>query len=283
MGATGSQVSAVGELMREWRRARGMSQLDLALEAEISSKHLSFVETGRAQPGRDMVLRLATSLDLPLRERNALLTAAGYAPIFRERDLDAPDMAPVSRALDLMLDHHEPFPALIADRLWNIVRQNRSSRRMFEMLVGEAQAAALRASGPPNLLRLAMQEQFLRPCIVNWNQVASTLLTRFRREVFAGRHDAALHGLLEELLATPGVPERWQSLDLEADVPPVLPVIVRKDDVTLSLFTTLSTFGTPQDVGLQELRIESYFPMDVRNGSILQKRRPASPRPDGLR
>ena len=261
MGATETTVSPVGELLRAWRRARGMSQLDLALQTEISSKHLSFVETGRAQPSRDVVRRLATTLDLPLRDRNALLTAAGYAPIYRERELGAPEMASVARALDFMLDHHEPFPALVADRLWNIVRQNVASQRLLAVLLGPTGVASLAQSGPPNLLRLAMRDE-MRAVIVNWDEVASSLLIRLRREVYGGRRDEALGCLLDELMAVPGVPDRWASLDLDVEAPPTLPVIFKVDHRTLSLFTTLSTFGTPQDIGLQELRIESYFPMN---------------------
>ncbi len=237
-----------------------MSQLTLALEAEISSKHLSFVETGRSQPSRAMVLRLATALDLPLRERNPLLAAAGYAPMFRARGFQTSDMHYVHRAIDFLLRQQEPYPALVVDRLWNIVRQNEPSRCLLLALLGSDAAEVLVGAGSPNLLRLALSDP-LRARIENWDEVARTLLTRFRREVRSGR-DEALTGLRDELLRVPGIPDRWASLELEVEAPPVLPIIFRVGDVRLSLFTTLSTFGTPQDVGLQELRIESYFPLD---------------------
>jgi transcriptional regulator with XRE-family HTH domain len=252
-------TSGFGDLLRQWRMRRRMSQLDLAGEAGISARHLSFVETGRAQPSREMVLLLSRALDVPLRDRNDLLTAAGYAAMYRETGFDAPAMAQARRALDFMLRQQEPYPALVLDRHWNVLQVNEGSAK-FQAWFLDEKAAAL--PGPPNAMRLMFHPEALRPHIVNWEATAASMIQWLHRDVVSGFGGAAARALLEELLAYPGVPRQWRTLDVEASTAPFLPIEFEKDDLTLRYFTTLTSLGTPHDITLQELRIESFFPAD---------------------
>jgi transcriptional regulator with XRE-family HTH domain len=253
------EESGLGRLLREWRARRRMSQLDLAVEAGISSRHLSFVETGRAQPSREMVLLLARALDVPLRERNALLTSAGYAPMYRETGLETPALAQARRALDYILRQQEPYPALVLDRRWNVLKVNEGSARVQAAFLDPAAVAEL---GPPNAMRLMFHPRAFRPHIVNWAATAASLIQWLHRDVVSGFGDTETRGLLEELLSYPDVPRHWRTLDLDASPAPFLPIEFRKGDVALRYFTTLTTLGTPHDITLQELRIESFFPAD---------------------
>jgi transcriptional regulator with XRE-family HTH domain len=249
--------SPVGRLLQHWRRVRRMSQLDLAVEARVTPRHVSFVESGRSRPSREMVLVLAAALDVPLRERNQLLLAAGYAPLYRETGVDEPAMSQVRAALERVLRHHEPFPAVVMDRHWDILMTNAAAAAMFAWLLGGE-----RAAGPANVLRLMFDPDGLRPFVANWEQVGEALVQRVHREAVGGVPDAQLAALLEELLALPGVPERWRAPDF-TDLPlPVIPVEFRKDRLAVSYFSMVTTVGTPQDVTAQELRIESFFPAD---------------------
>lgn len=249
-----SPSASFGTTLRRWRRSRGMSQLDLALTAQTSSRHLSFLENDRASPSRTMVLRLAEALDVPLRERNALLTSAGFAAMFRETPLDAAAMREVRRALSLMLDKQEPYPALVIDRGWQVVMTNTACARLMSLL-------DLGPGGQPlNLLRLMMHPAGLRSAIEDWEAGARMLLLQVRRELGAA-NDPVLASLLEEVLAYPGV------ASLEDQAPdsramPVLPLILSQSGLRLSWFTTITTFGTPQDITLQELRVEMFYPAD---------------------
>jgi len=234
-----------------------MSQLNLALRAGISGKHLSFVETGRAQPGRDVVLRLATALNLPLRDRNAALVAAGYAPIYRQASLEAPEMAPVRRAVEFILRQQEPYPAIAMDRLTFIYRVNRGADRFLRMCMGDA---AL--SRPLNLSRLLLAPDGLRPHIVNWQDVARITVARLRHEVSSVPGMPEAQAFLEELLALPGLPPECLIPRPEASAPPVVSTEFRKNGRSFRLFNMITTLGTPQDVTLQELRIECSFPAD---------------------
>lgn len=251
---------AFGGLLRRWRAARRMSQLVLATEAEISTRHLSFLETGRSQPSREMVLLLAGVLDVPLRERNELLAAAGYAPVYRETALGAPELGQVRRALHFMLAQQEPYPALVVDRHWNLLMQNQAASRMLGLFVDPAEAAQV--PGPPNVVRMTFHPRGLRPYIVNWEAVAGPLIQQVHREALGGIADEGTRRLLDELLAYPGVPARWRTPDAGAQSAPVLPLTLRKGGVAAGFFTTIATLGTPQDVTLQELRVECFFPAD---------------------
>jgi transcriptional regulator with XRE-family HTH domain len=251
--------SGFGRLLREWRTRRGMSQLDLSVEAGVSSRHLSFVETGRANPSREMVVLLSRALDVPLRDRNDLLAAAGYAAMYRATELAAPGMAQARRALDFILRQQEPYPALVLDRHWNVLQVNDGSARVQAAFLDTKAVAEL---GPPNAMRLMFHPRAFRPWVVNWEPTAASLIQWLHRDVATGFADAETRALLEELLAYPDTPPRWRALDLDASPAPFLPIEFRKGDLGLRYFTTLTTLGTPHDITLQELRVESFFPAD---------------------
>jgi transcriptional regulator with XRE-family HTH domain len=251
--------SAFGRLLRQWRARRRMSQLDLAVEAGISSRHLSFIETGRSRPSREMVLLLTHALDVPLRGCNDLLTAAGYAAIYRETGLEAPAMTQARHALDFILRQQEPYPALLLDRRWNVLKVNDGSARVQTAILDPAAVAEL---GPPNAMRLMFHPRAFRPYIVNWEATAASLIQWLHRDALSGFGDAQTRALLDELLSYPEVPRHWRTLDLEASTAPFLPIEFRKGELGLKYFTTLTTLGTPHDITLQELRIESFFPAD---------------------
>ena len=254
-----------GVLLRRWRVVRRLSQLDLALVAEISTRHLSCVETGRAQPSREMVLHLAEALQIPLRERNTLLVAAGYAPLYRESALDAPKLEAARQAIDVFTAQLEPCPVLVLDRYWNILRMNAGAQRFLALFPGCDSVT------PLNSPRLAFHPQGLRPFIENWELVAARIIRRVYREVADNPSDELLKCFLEELLTYPNVPSRWRTLDLD-DVPlPFLTINYKWKNSTLRLFTALTTFGTAQDIALQELRIESFFPADDGTRTVLNR------------
>jgi transcriptional regulator with XRE-family HTH domain len=248
-----------------------MSQLALAIEAEISSRHLSFVETGRSRPSREMVLLLAEVLDVPLRARNDLLSAAGFAPIYRERDLDGPEMAQFRRALDFLLRQQEPYPAIVLDRYWNILLANEGAGLLIELMLDAETADAL---GPPNALRLICHPQALRPSIINWESTAAALIQWLHRDLLRSA-DPGIRLLLDELLAYPDMPRNWRTLDLDAPSAPFLTIEMQKGDIQLMFFTTLTTLGTPYDITLHELRIESFFPADQPTDATLRRLNPA--------
>jgi transcriptional regulator with XRE-family HTH domain len=252
-------------LLRRWRSVRRLSQLDLALDAEISTRHLSCVETGRAQPSREMVIRLAETLQVPLRERNALLLAAGYAPFYRQTSLDTSEMDVARSAVELLLRQQEPFPALVVDRYWNVIRTNSATERLLALFPGCASIT------PRNGIRLIFHPKGLRPFIENWESLAARLVQRVHREVVANPSDAAMKNFLEELLSYPDVPSRWRMLDLNANPSPFLTIDYRRQGGTLRLFSTITTFGTPQDIALQELRIECFFPADEATRSFFSR------------
>jgi transcriptional regulator with XRE-family HTH domain len=250
--------SGFGRLLRQWRSQRGMSQLQLAVEAGVSARHLSFVETGRAQASREMVLLLARVLDVPLRDRNDLLVAAGYAPIYRATALDAPALGQVRRALDFILRQQEPYPAIVLDRHWNILLANAATGRLVAALLNPDVVTELGG----NAMRLMFHPRGFRPHIVNWEAAAAALIQWLHRDALSGFADPETRRLLDEMLAYPGVPSRWRTLDLDVSTAPFLPIEFRKGDLTLRYFTALTSLGTPHDITLQELRIESYFPAD---------------------
>ena len=238
-----------------------MSQHGLALDAGISTRHLSFLETGRAQPRREHVLALVRSLDIPLRARNEMLIAAGFAPVYRETALDAPGMEQVRRAVAFMLKQQEPFPAIVLDRHWNIVSSNPAMQR-FTALFLDARAAAL--AGAPNMMRLTYHPKGLRSWIVNWEETASAYIQWLHRDLLR-TGDPKSESLLEELLSYPGVPRQWLLLDLDALDTVALPFLsmeFRNGDSRYSFFTTIASLGTPYDITLHELRVECFFPSD---------------------
>jgi transcriptional regulator with XRE-family HTH domain len=247
-------VPAFGRQLRQWRDARHLSQLRLATEAGISTRHLSFLETGRAQPSREMVQLLTGMLDVPLGERNALLVAAGYAPAYGDRSLTAPDLEPVRRALEFILRQQEPFPALVLDGEWNIVMHNDAASRVFEPF-----RATLKT---PNVMRKVFDPDGIRPFIVNWPCIAECMMQSLHREVAATGSESVVR-LRDELLAYPGVPARWRTPDALASLPPLIAMQLRKGDMAMAFFSTITVFATPRDVMLQNLKIECFFPADA--------------------
>ncbi|PLP59774.1 transcriptional regulator [Mesorhizobium loti] len=255
-----TQISA-GTLIREWRTRRRMSQLDLAMEAEISQRHLSFVESGRATPSREMVLRLSEQLSVPLRQRNQILLAAGFAPSFGERSMTDPDLAPAMEAVKLVLKGHEPFPALAVDRHWNLVVANDA---LAPMLAGVSDPSLLQA--PVNVLRLSLHPQGVAPNIANLAEWRAHLLERLKQQIETSA-DPVLEALEEELRAYP---------TLSSTRPPkpetnaiVHPLRLRLGDTVLSFISTTTVFGTPLDVTLSELAIETFFPADEETRQAL--------------
>jgi transcriptional regulator with XRE-family HTH domain len=260
--ASPTATDAFGTHLRHWRQKRRLSQLDLAQEAEVSTRHLSYVETGRAMPSREMVLRLAERLSVPLRERNALLVAAGFAPMYRQRTLDDPALAAARRAVDLVLKGHEPFPALAVDRHWNLVAANSVLPRLLE-----GAAPALLAP-PVNVLRLSLHPDGLAPRIANLRQWREHLLERLEQQV-AVTGDATLAALHAELAAYP-VPEGAEAASAGGDLAGVVvPLQLRTANGMLSFISTTTIFGTPVDVTLQELALETFFPADAATADAL--------------
>jgi transcriptional regulator with XRE-family HTH domain len=252
---------AVGALLRDWRRRRRLSQLDLALEAGVSARHLSFVETGRSRPSAEMVVQLAEHLDVPLRDRNALLLAAGFAPAYGQRDLDAPEMGPVREAIDRVLRGHEPYPAVVVDRHWGMVAGNRA------IPVLTAGVAEHLLEPPVNVLRLSLHPDGLAPRIANLGEWRAHLLDRLGRQAVVSG-DPALFALHEELAALPGGPPA-AAPDLDAGAIAV-PLRLRAGDAELSFISTATTFGTATDVTLSELAIESFFPADEATAAAVR-------------
>lgn len=215
-----------------------------------------------------MVLHLAEGLEVPLRERNALLLAAGFAPLYREADLEDPELAPVHRALTAILRQQEPYPAVVLDRRWNLVRANEAARTFFEFLLGDRPAPQ-----PPNILKVMFDPDLLRPFVLDWERVAEALIQRVHREAVAGVPD---EGLIEELLSYPDVPARWRSPSPETPTMPLIPVSFARGGRRFDYFSTVTTLGTPQDITLQELRIECFFPVDAETERQARELRPAS-------
>ena len=252
--------SAVGPLLREWRQRRRLSQLSLALEADVSQRHLSFVESGRAQPSREMVLHLAEHLGVPLRERNRLLVAAGYAPVFAERSLEDPALEAARRAVERVLEGHEPFPALAVDRHWTLLAANRAVGPLI------AGAAASLLEPPVNVLRLSFHPDGLAPRIVNYAQWRTHILERLRHQVDVSA-DPTLAALLAELRDYPAPAARDRRPTLfgtAGDASGVfVPLQLETDAGVLSFISTTTVFGTPVDVTLAEIALECFFPADA--------------------
>jgi transcriptional regulator with XRE-family HTH domain len=259
-------TQSVGDLLREWRQRRRMSQLDLACEADISTRHLSFLETGRSLPSRDMVLHLAEQLDVPLRERNVLLMAAGFAPVFAERPLQDPALKSAREAIDLVLAGHEPYPALAVDRHWTLVAANSAVGR----LIGGADPSLLQP--PVNVLRLSLHPKGLAPRIANLPEWRAHLLARLRRQIEVSA-DPALATLMGELAAyrvpSPTRPARPAN---ERDFAGILvPLQLATEGGILSFLSTTTMFGTPLDITLSELALEAFFPADAPTAEALRQ------------
>ncbi|MEU3270462.1 helix-turn-helix transcriptional regulator [Saccharomonospora sp. NPDC006951] len=251
----------VGELLREWRDRRRISQLDLAIAADVSTRHLSFVETGRAKPSRNMVLRLGEHLSVPLRERNQLLLAAGFAPVYPASSLDAPELAAATAAVRRLLAGHEPYPAVVIDRAWNLVEGNTSLAFFLDGV------APVLLEPPVNVLRATLHPEGMAPRIDNFGEWRAHLLGRLSREV-AATADPGLAALLAELRDYPcAAPEPEIELPGPGDF--LIPLRVRNGDHVLSFLSTVATFGTPLDITLAEISIELFYPADTATEELL--------------
>ena len=244
-----------GQHLRWWRKRRGLSQLELAGAAGTSQRHLSFLESGRAQPSQPMVLGLADALNVPLRQQNALLAAAGFAARWHEGRLGAPELSLVDQALDHILRQQEPFPAFVVDRHWNLQRANDGAARLVTFLLGAV------PEGPVNLADALLSPAVLRPFVVNWQEVALHFLRGVQADAIVDASPAST-ALLARLLAYEGLPELNRSGGGEDLPAPLLPIRLRAKERDLQFFTTIATLGTPQDITVQEIRVESFFPMD---------------------
>lgn len=253
-GARGPQ--AAGDLLRQWRDLRGLSQLDLALDAGVSQKHVSFVESGRSRPSPQMVADLAEALDVPLRERNAILLAAGHAPRYSEAALDTPSLGRLTAALERMLRQNEPFPALVMDRYWNVVLANDAALRLFGCFVDLASRPK-----PRNLLHLLFDPVGLRPFVVDWPATSHMLLARVHREALGHAVDPITQRLLDQLAQYPNVDARRRAPEPDT-ASPLIPLTFAKDGVVLNYFSLITTVGAPQAVAAEELRLECMIPAD---------------------
>jgi transcriptional regulator with XRE-family HTH domain len=252
----GTMPNELGAQLRAWRGTRGKSQLDLSLDTGISQRQISFIESGRSTPGRHNLLHLADALDVPFRERNTLLLAAGYAPIYAEGGIDDPEMKGVADALKRMLVQHEPFPAVVMDRYWNVVMTNDATQRFFNCFIDMAARAK-----PRNLLHLMFDPAGLRPFIPNWEETAKSLMARVFRESVGRVIDTRTKALIDALLAYPEVDGAWK-VSTTADCTPVIPLSFTKNGQILRFFSLVTTVGTAQTITTQELRLECMFPLD---------------------
>jgi transcriptional regulator with XRE-family HTH domain len=253
-----------GEHIRSWRQRRRLSQLNFALDAEISQKHLSFIESGRSTPSRDMVLRLSEHLSVPLRERNAMLLAAGYAPVFAERSLDDPALGAARAAIDLVLKGHEPFPAIAIDRHWTLVGANASVPAILAMARDESLLQP-----PVNVLRLSLSPGGLAPHIINLTEWRSHLLDRLRQQIEVTA-DAQLEDLMRELQALPAAASGKPKQDQKNYAGVLIPMQLQTPAGVLSFFSTTTVFGTPVDITLSEIALEAFFPADVATAEALR-------------
>lgn len=254
-------MPAVGPLLSEYRKRNRLSQLDLSLLADVSSRHFSFIETGRTRPSRSMLLRLADVMNLPLQDSNLLPNSGGYAPAFSELDLESAAMEPVRYALNLILDKHNPYPALVMDGYYNLLMSNQAQHKLMSLALENLEE-------PPtnNLLIALFREDMFRKLVANWEEVAGHMLRRLRKQVLA--YGKPAHEDLYEQLLSMQPPKNWMQPEHPQDDGPMLTMDLKMGDLTLSTFTTLSQFGTALDIGMEELLIESYFPADETTRSF---------------
>jgi transcriptional regulator with XRE-family HTH domain len=249
----------LGTMLRHWRDLRGTSQLELSSHTGVSQRHISFIESGRSSPSRQTLMDLAQALDVPLRDRNSLLLAAGYAPIYSAAPWNAGEMQGVTRALERMLRQHEPFPAVVMDRYWNVLVTNEAAPRFFNSFIDMK-----RRTGPRNMLHLLFDPDGMRPHIAEWDQVAPTLIHRIARESVGHVTDLKTQELITALLSYPGTKGEWKTPRAVPTTPtlPVIPLGFIHNSETLRYFSMVTTVGTPQTIAAQELRIECLFPVD---------------------
>jgi len=261
MTTTTTTTNNFPQLLKAWRAKCGVSQLELSLRCDVSQRHISFLESARSSPSKFMVMLICQALNVPLRDRNSLLLAAGLAPAYQESLLTEPDLKTVDQALTMILTQQEPFPAIVLDRLFNIIRANQAAMTLQTFLFGVENSVNLPAVAG-NILKSLFYPEGYRAYVKNWNDVAPCLLRQLHAEAFTKGDSEDLVKLLGELEQCEGVPENWRQ-HLPGDwLSPIMTVDIKRDDVELRLFSTIATLGTPLDVTLQEIRIESYFPAD---------------------
>ena len=249
-------MNTFSESIKYWRNNRGLSQLELSLDANVSSKHISFLETGKSQPSKEMVIHLSQVLNIPLFERNRILEQSGFAKIYSNNDLEKVDMQPVYQAISLMLENHNPYPAVVFDWDWNLLMDNTS----FQMINAHIKKINPQFSDNNNFMELLFDPNGYRPFIENWNEFAYVLLQRIYRErsLRPDQHNR----LLQNIFQFPDIPSDWQNNINDTNINPMLSVTLNIGDIRLKLFSTLATFGTPVDITMQEIVIEQYFPAD---------------------
>ncbi len=266
------KLSAFGQLLRHWRQIRSVSQLELSAQAETSQRYISFLESGRARPSRDMIVRLSETLDIPLRERNRLFIAAGFAPVYPEGRLDGPELSAVREGLELLLTYSEPHATIVVDRYWNLIMGNRATLSLFNEFINlETVWSEMSQDGDKNILRMLFHPKGLRPFISNWETVAYQTLNRARREHMNMGGDANAEMILEEIIQYEGFPKGWITPDwCDAPPQPVASFELEKQGLKLVFHSLIATFGTPQDVTLQELRVETFLPSNRETADYMK-------------
>lgn len=269
---TKTNPTPIGTLLRQWRAMRRMSQMDLALEAGISTRYLSCIETGKSQASREMIASLADALGMPLRERNALLLAAGFAPRYSETALLEPELDRMRQAIEFILKHQEPYPAFVINRRWEIVLANDAAVRMNRFLMN---GRVLRHS---NMLHQVFDPEDFRPVIVNWQEVAGRFIRLLHEEILATPFDPAPRELLSAIMAYRDVPAHWRHRDPGSEPSPIINLVFRSNEGELRFFETITTFAGPRDVTLDELRIECTFPADDKTAELCARLKQADDR-----
>jgi transcriptional regulator with XRE-family HTH domain len=269
------QPNSFGIILKQWRDRRSLSQLDLALVSQVSQRHISFLESGRAKPSQEMVLQLATVLEIPLRHQNLMLSSAGFAPIHSETDLSAPEMTSVCKAINFMLHQQEPYPAIVIDRYWNLLLTNQGAARLLSTFIDPDKLQSLFCiEGKINLMRVVFDHQGLRPFIVNWEEVARHLLQRTYREANSSIESEQSALLFNELLSYPDASELWNTSSHSEQHTLLLTMHLKKSNLNWQFFSTIATLGTPYDITLQEIRIECFFPTDAETENDWKKESP---------
>lgn len=254
-------------LLRYWRSRRGLSQLDLALSADVSARHVSFLETGRAKPSEEMVLRLAATLEVPLREQNDMLEAAGFARRFDEPGLDEALAGPVGQAVERMLTHYEPFPMMVLNDRYDVLRLNRGAHGLLARFVAEP----AHLGSTPNVVDALFDPRLVRPFVVDWASIAQAIVSRLHREALHRRPNERLAGVLARVLKYPGVPASFCQPDFSTRPAPAFAFRLERGDLSLSLLTMVTVLSSPMNVTLEELQIESYFPLDDQSEATLRR------------
>jgi transcriptional regulator with XRE-family HTH domain len=247
----------LGDLLKQWRGVRGRSQLDISVDTGISQRQISFIESGRSVPSRSTLVGIAQALQIPLRERNALLLAAGYAPLYPDAPWNSAEMSSVTNALQRMMTQHEPYPAIVMDRYWNVLLTNDAAPRFFNCFIDMSERPS-----PRNMLHLMFDPQGMRPFVANWETLAKTLIQRVYREAVGQVADEKTKGLVADLLAYPDVQSGWRAGPDTLSAMPMIPMSFVKDGAVMNYFSLVTTVGTPQTIAAQELRVECMYPAD---------------------